>query len=164
MSGKKLVDTGCHLARGPENRKTQTIWNSWRLLSTLRCIFPAASCSFFQVWTQAAACSRPLKPLNETSIFFRERVIFFVRRVMCFSSHAAVCFSTESQQSTQAYSPELIDRSLSFYALTIPNGLNVHARSTSGFISLNMPFSKSTVIYISARNCFKISTGDWEWR
>lgn len=63
----------------------------------------------------------------------------------------------------------LIPQSLSiggsgFYVLTIPNGLNAHARSTRGFIPSNMPFSKSTLIYISAGNCLEIPTGNWKWR
>lgn len=93
-----------------------------------------------------------------------EIVLFFSCAVLCVSP---VITRSCSFQWNHCSLSSLIPQSLSigvsgFYALTIPNGLNAHTRSTSGFISLNMPFSKSTVISISARNCVKISTGSWE--
>lgn len=101
--------------KNPDNLKQLTP-PQLSLPSMLRCrllqIFPAASCSFFQVWTQSAACSRPPKLVNKTNIFFRDRAILFLRRVMCFSSHPVMFFSMKSLQSKQPYSPELIDRSL----------------------------------------------------
>lgn len=76
--------------KNPDNLKQLTP-PQLSLPSMLRCIFPAASCSFFQVWTQSAACSRPPKPMNETSIFFRECYVFLQsRRRVLFNKITAV--------------------------------------------------------------------------
>lgn len=100
---------------------------------------------------------------EENPTYSSEIVLFYSCAVLCASPVMRSCTFQWNHCSLSSLIPQNLSIGLSgFYALTIANGLNAPARSTSGFISLNIPFSKSTVISISARNCFKISTGSWE--
>lgn len=111
------------LSPGPWPRKQKNPDNLKELTPpqlSLPACFAADCCNFSQ--QQAAPSSRSehsLQPVQghrtrwmKTNIFFRERTISFLRCVMCFSILTVGYFSTKSLQSLQAYSPELIDRSL----------------------------------------------------
>lgn len=154
-----------------KTKKPRQFQNSWRLLSwAFPACFAADYCKFSQ--QQAALSSRSEHSLQPVQghrswwiklTYSSEIVLFFSCAVLCVSPVTRSCSFQWNHCSLSSLIPQSLSIGVSgFYALTIPNGLNAHTRSTSGFISLNMPFSKSTVISISARNCFKISTGSWE--